>query len=145
MRLQMRSQRGHVGAGVAAGSHPQADLRPRPRNQGVRRGRDGRRVDPDNGDGRLGPQPLDDGTGTDFPDAVEQTRFLSNAFARIVDVGRDALVQTGDDDVALVVVQAGEQADEGRDRVGHHASPQARMQAVIECRDLDHTVDQAAQ
>ncbi len=54
-------------------------------------------------------------------------------------------MQAGHRDVAVVVVQACQQPHQGAQRVGDHPAPQAGVQPVVECRDLDHAVDQAPQ
>ena len=53
-------------------------------------------------------------------------------------------MQPGDRDVAVIVVQAGQQAHQNRQRVGHHAAPHPRVQAVVERGDLDHAVRESA-
>ena len=54
-------------------------------------------------------------------------------------------MQTGHRDVAVVVVQAGQQPHQHHQRVGNHTAPQAGVQAVVEGGDLDHAVGQPAQ
>ena len=83
--------------------------------------------------------------GADLGDAVEQPGLLAHPLRRIVDVGRGALVQARHRDVAVVVVQAGQQPHQHAQRVGHHAAPHPRVQAVVERGDLDDAVGQAAQ
>jgi hypothetical protein len=63
----------------------------------------------------------------------------------VVDVGGRALVQARDRDVALVVVQGGQQAHQRAQRVGHHATPHPGVQPVVERRNLDDAVGQPAQ
>lgn len=55
------------------------------------------------------------------------------------------LVQTGHRDIALLVVQGGQQADERDQRIGHHSAPDSRMQAMFECAILNGAVHQSPQ
>ena len=84
------------------------------------------------------PEPISD-------DAVEQAGLGAHPLGRVLHVGGGALVQTGHRDVAVVVVQAGQQPHQHAQRVGHHAAPQPGVQAVVERGDLDDAVGQAAQ
>ena len=53
-------------------------------------------------------------------------------------------MHTGHRDIALIVMQGGQQSDQRGQRVGHHPAPDTRVQTVIEGRDLDDTVDKPA-
>ena len=63
----------------------------------------------------------------------------------VVDVGRGAGVQAVDGDVAVVVVQAGDEAGQRHQGVGDEAAPHAGVDGVGEGADLDVDADQAAQ
>lgn len=73
---------------------------------------------------------------------VEQSRLGANPLRSAVDIGSSRRVQALHRNVAVVVVQAGEQSYQDAERVGHHAAPEPRVQAVIQSRDLDHAVGQ---
>ena len=87
--------------------------------------------------------------GTD-PEPISDTPSSSPDCARtrscgIVDVGGGRLVQTLDRDIAVVVVQRRQQPHQHAQRVGHHTTPQTRVQAVVQRRDLHHAVGKPAQ
>jgi len=54
-------------------------------------------------------------------------------------------VQAGHRHIAVVVVEAGEQAHQHAQRVGNHTAPDAGVQPMVERGNLDHAVGQAAQ
>ena len=54
-------------------------------------------------------------------------------------------MQAGHRDVAVVVVQAGQQPNQRAEGIWHHPAPHPRMQAVIERGDLDDAIGQAPQ
>ena len=134
-----------MGRRVTAGRHPHADLRAGARDQRVRRLGDRRGVDADDRDRRLGPHALGHRARADLADPVEQSRLGAHPLRSAVDVGGTRFVQAVHRDVAVVVVQAGQQPHQDAQRVGHHAAPQPGVQAVVEGGDLDHAVGQPAQ
>ena len=82
--------------------------------------------------------------GADFADSVEQSGFGPDPLRAAIDCRRLRLVQSGYRDIAVVIVQGGQQSDQRGQRVGHHPAPDTRVQTVIEGRDLDDTVDKPA-
>ena len=97
------------------------------------------------GQRRPGPEPLDGRAGADELDARRDAGLGAQPLVRVVHVGRRAGVQPGDDDVALVVVQAGEQPAQRHQGVGHQPAPHAGVHGVGQRAHPDVDADEAAQ
>ena len=132
--------------GVVAGGEPEADLGPGHREQRVARIGDAGGVEGEDGDRRLGPEPVDDRAGAHELDTVERSRTRPGA-GRPGSRGRRPCPLTRPSTATLpcVVVQRREQPAQGRERVGDHAAPHAGVDGVVERADLDDAVDQPAQ
>ena len=111
-----RSRRGAgVGDGVA-GCDPQAEPGPGGRDEGVAGAGDLGCVEADDRQRRLGPEALDARAAADPADAGDGAGLGPEPLLGVVDVGRGAGVQAVDGDVAVVVVQARDQAAQGHQR-----------------------------
>ena len=78
-------------------------------------------------------------------DAVEQAGLEAQPLLVVVEVGRLAGLQPLDGEVAVRVVERGDEPDQGGDGVGHGAAEHPRVDAVVERRDRHDDPDQAAQ
>ncbi|MFN8076251.1 MAG: EAL domain-containing protein [Kineosporiaceae bacterium] len=109
-----------------------------------RRGHRGH-VHPRDRQGRTGPQPRGERAGAQQLDAVEHPRVGAQVGLGVVHVGVGCRFQAFDGDLPLGVPQRREQPHGCRHGVRHRPPVHARVQSVIERRDLDDAVDQAAQ
>ncbi len=143
--LQMCGQRGQCLTGVGVRGDPYAHLGPRRRRQRVRGVGDAGGVDADHGGGRLGPQPSGDRALAEQPDAVERPALGAQPALGVVQLRVGHRAQPLDRDVAVGVVQGGQQPAQRGQRVGDGAAVLPGMQRMIEGGHLDDAVDQATQ
>ena len=115
------------------------------RHDRVRRVADARRVDAQHADRGLDPQAFGDGSLADQLEAGAGAEVVAVLVLGHVDGRRLAGGQAGDGDVAVVVVERGEEAGQGRDRVGRRTAVHAAVVGVVGHADLDVAVDQTAQ
>src|SRR5262249_49968630 len=130
---------------VVAGGEPDTDLRAGGGYERVGRLARTRRVDAEDGDRRLGPEPVHDPSGADQLRTGQDAGLRTEAVERGLRLGGLATDQPRDGDVAGVVVQGGEEAYEGGQRVGYRPAERPAVYGVVEHAYIDEEVHQAAQ
>ena len=142
---QVVDERRAGGVGVIRRTDPQRDLGPRTGDERQRRILHCGRVDADDGDRRTGPQPGGEVPASDQCHTLEHTRVCPQCgFGEVERVGCTGR-QAVDGDVALVVVQSGQQPRQYRQGIGDRPAVEAAVDSVLQRRDFDHDIDATPQ
>jgi len=137
VRLQVRGERVEGGRRVVTGRHPHAHFGPCDGDQRVGRLGHRRSVDAHDGDRRPGPQPCGQAAGADQVDAVEQAGVGAQLLFGQVRPGGLGADQAGHRDVAVGVVQGGQQPAQGRHGVRHRPAVHPAVHCVVQGPHLD--------
>ena len=143
--LEVGDQRGHRSLGVLPRRDAQGDLRPGHGDHGVGGVAHARGVDADHGERRPGPQPGGQRAAAGELEPLDDAGVA--AVVRLVHV--DLGVRRGDEsldrDLAVLVVEGGEQTGELGEGVHDRAAEQAGVHGMVQGAHLDDHVDEAAQ